>query len=162
MSDFRSSTPAPAREPADPSDLASSHYLGHLLWEVSARAGMLGEAEMAGTPLTLPSSGMLQLIAAEPGITIAEITRRTPKTQQAVSQIVARLEKLGYVDRRLGSGRGVGLSVTETGLKACADGVAFEARFERRLRELFGEARYGQLRELLEQARDLLTPPPAA
>src|ERR1700684_169069 len=102
--------PAPHTAPIaplgpDPGASDGTHYLGHLLWEVGARAGMIGEAEMAGTPLTLPSRGMLQLIGVEPGITISEIARRTPTSQQGVSQVISRLQKLGYVERRLGSGR---------------------------------------------------------
>ena len=134
-----------------------AHFLGHLLWDVAARATVLGEAELAGTPLTLPSSGMLQLIGSEPGITIAEIARRVPKTQQAISQIVARLEKLGYLVRQLGPGRGVGLYLTVEGLAARDEAAAAEARFDRRLRDLFGADRYTQLRGLLEEARERLS-----
>jgi DNA-binding MarR family transcriptional regulator len=133
-----------------------THYLAHLLWEVAARATVLGEAELAGTPLTFASSGLLQQLGAEPGITIAEVARRLPTSQQAVSQVVARLEKLGYVERRLGSGRGVGLHLTPDGVGARDDGADAEARFDRRLQELFGPERYAQLREGLEAARSRL------
>jgi DNA-binding MarR family transcriptional regulator len=130
-----------------------AHRLGHLLWEVSARTALLGEAELADTPLTLPSMGVLDQVGAEPGITIAEMSRRVPKTQQAISQVVARLEKLGYVERRLGSGRGVALYITDAGVRARAEGHSREDAFEQRLFDLVGEDHYEQLRALLEEAR---------
>ena len=139
-----------------PADRTHSDDVGHLLWEVSAWVALLGEAELAQTRLTLPSSGMLAQIASEPGVTIAEISRRVPKSQQAISQLVGRLERLGYVERRLGSGRGVGLHPTESGLEALAEGLAAEQAFERRVRELLGEKRHDQLRRLLMEARELV------
>ena len=133
-----------------------AHGLGHLLWEVSSLATILGEAELADTPLSLPSLGVLDQIAAAPGTTVAEIARRTPKTQQAVSQAVARLEKLGWIERRLGSGRGVGLHITDAGEALRAEGTIREERLEADLRERLGGGRYEELCALLEQARDRL------
>src|SRR5918997_3045849 len=94
------------------------HWLVHLLWAVSTRTSALGEAALADSPLTLAGLGMLENVAARPGITIAEISRRAPQTQQALSQIAARLERLGFLERRLagpGRGRGVGLHLTAGG-----------------------------------------------
>src|SRR5918997_7018346 len=94
------------------------HWLVHLLWVVSTRTSALGEAALGGTPLTLAGLGMLENVDARPGITIAEISRRAPQTQQALSQIAARLERLGLIERRLagpGRGRGVGLHLTAGG-----------------------------------------------
>jgi DNA-binding MarR family transcriptional regulator len=131
--------------------------LGDLLWEVTAYAELMGEAMLAGTPLTLPSSGMLQTVAGEPGITVAEISRRLPKTQQAISQVAARLEKLGFIERRVGSGRGVGLFATDSGREMAAEASRAEAVLERRLRSLLGDERHGALRELLVESRAILS-----
>lgn len=130
-----------------------AHYLGHLLWEVAALASILGEAELADTPLTMASLGILDTIGASPGTTVAEIARGTPKTQQAVSQVVGRVEKLGWVERRLGSGRGVGLYLTDAGQQMRVEGERREQRLEAELRGRLGDERFSQLRTLLEEAR---------
>lgn len=132
------------------------HRIGHLLWEVESRVSVVGEAELADTPLTLPSLGLLDMISVSPGSTVSELSRRTPKTQQAISQVVSRLEKLGYVERRLGAGRGVGLYITDAGTAAREQGNHREEVYERKVRELFGEERFQQLKQLLEEARELL------
>jgi DNA-binding MarR family transcriptional regulator len=149
--------PSEQTQPADDPAQPWAHRLGHLLWETSARVSLLGEAELARTPLTLPSLGLLDIIGALPGITVAEISRRLPTTQQSISQIVARLEKLGYVERRLGPRRGVGLHITPAGQQAHNEGTAREEALDQRLEDLLGAERYRELSALLEQARELLT-----
>ena len=130
--------------------------LNDLLWECAAYVELMGESALAGSSLTLASNGMLNTVQAEPGITIAEIARRKPKSQQAVSQVVARLEKLGLLQRRLGSGRGVGLHVTDAGREMAVTGAAREAELRVRLRELLGDDRYETLERLLGEARAIL------
>ena len=150
MSLPRDSTVLPA---ADAAPLPGKDLLGDLLWEVTTYVELLGEAELADTSLTLPSSGMLQTVLAVPGITVAEMSRRMPKTQQAISQVAARLEKLGLLERRVGSGRGVGLFVTDEGRRAAEQGAAREREVEQRLHEALGDKRYEQLRRLLGESR---------
>lgn len=133
-----------------------AHWLGHLLWEVSARTSALGEAALAATPLTFPSLGVLDQITSQPGITIAEIARRLPTSQQATSQVAARLEKLGFIERRVASGRSIGLHVTAAGAAARAAGNAIEATFEAELETTLGAERYAELRRLLDEARAIL------
>jgi DNA-binding MarR family transcriptional regulator len=140
-------------------DDAFAHRLGHLLWEVTALTRALTDAELAETLLTSRSLGMLDRIAVFPGTTVSEIARGAPRSQQAVSQLVARLEKLGYVERRLGSGRGVGLYLTESGAAVRDEGDRGERAAEERLRERLGTTDYDELRALLEHARDRLGNP---
>ncbi len=102
------------------------------------------------------------MIATWPGSTVAELSRRTPKTPQAISQVVARLERLGYVERRLGPGRGVGLYITEAGKTAQAEGHLREDRLEERMRELLGEQLHAELERSLDQARRRLDETPSA
>jgi DNA-binding MarR family transcriptional regulator len=128
-------------------------WLGRLLWDVSTRTSALGEAALADTPLTLSALGVLDWIADHPGITIAEITRRSPTTQQAISQIVARLEKLGLVQRQIASGRAVGLNITGAGSRARDEGNEMRGVFEQRLREALGDDRHDELLRLLEEMR---------
>jgi DNA-binding MarR family transcriptional regulator len=113
----------------------------------------LADDVFADGQLTLSLADMLDMVDTWPGSTTAELSRRSPKTQQAISQLVAKLEKLGYVERRVGPGRGVGLYLTAAGEAAQGDGNLREERLEQRLRELLGDETYAQLGELLERAR---------
>jgi DNA-binding MarR family transcriptional regulator len=153
----RSSSKLPASSSVvEPDDQPWKHRIGHLLWEVEARVRLLGEAELGDAPLTLAALGVLDMVSVWPGSTVSELSRQTPKTQQAVSQVVSRLERLGYVERRLGTGRGVGLYITDAGTAARELGHGGEEAYERKVRDLFGEARFVQLKQLLEEARELL------
>jgi DNA-binding MarR family transcriptional regulator len=132
--------------------------LGHLLWEVGARVSLLGEAALARTPLTSRMAGMLEAIATDPGTSIAEISRKVPVTPQAVSQVVVRLEGMGYLERRSGErGRGVALFVTEAGEKALAEADARKATLNQELAEALGEERHEELVRLLREALPVVT-----
>lgn len=135
------------------------HWLVHLLWAVSTRTSMLGEGALADSPLTLAGLGLLENVNARPGITIAEISRRAPQTQQALSQVAARLERLGFIERRLvgrGQGRGVGLHLTAAGDHARARAHEAAEAFERRLAEALGSERHERLVALLEEIRPIV------
>jgi DNA-binding MarR family transcriptional regulator len=155
MSSLADTSGASPRLPDNP-EQPWAHLLGHLLWEVSARISALGEAALSATPLSQSALGVLDWIATQPGITGAEITRRAPTTQQAISQVTTRLQKLGFIERRLSDGRGVALFITPAGAQARADGNAVEERFEERLQELLGRDRYDRLLQLLEETRALV------
>ena len=148
--------PIPAPDGALEPPLHHRDQLNDLLWETTTYIELMGEAALSGTPLTLASSGMLSAVLAEPGITVAEMSRRMPKTQQAISQVAARLEKLGLLERRVGSGRGVGLFVTEAGRAMAETGLERERELVSRLRELLGDERYDELSRLLGEARAIV------
>ena len=137
--------------------LPGKDQLNDLLWDVATTVELMGEAALADTPLSLPSCGLLAAVLGEPGITIAEIARRVPKTQQAVSQLGARLQKLGYLERRLGSGRGVGLYVTPAGREVAREGIERERELDQRLRDQLGDERYDELKRLLGESRAILS-----
>lgn len=133
------------------------HWLVHLLWAASTRTSMLGEAALADSPLTLAGLGVLENVAARPGVTITEMARSTPQTQQALSQIVARLERLGLVERQLSRGtRGVALHLTEAGAQARAGAHETVEAFETSLVEALGHQRHARLIDLLEQAKAII------
>lgn len=135
------------------------HWLVHLLWAISVRTSMLGEGALADSPLTLAGLGLLENVNARPGITIAEISRRAPQTQQALSQVATRLEKLGFLERRLvdrGQGRGVGLHLTAAGHEARARAHEATEAFEAVLAEALGPDRHQRLVELLQQMRPVV------
>jgi len=104
----------------------------------------------------LTSGSMLIAVLEQPGLTVAEFSRRIPKTQQTLSQVVARLEKLGLIERRLGPGRGVGLYLTGAGREMAENAIAREEEVSARLRELLGEDRAASLTELLRESRAIL------
>lgn len=128
----------------------------HLLWEVFVRTSALGEAAIHATSLSRPGLGMLDITGANPGITVSEIARRLPVTQQSVSQIVARLEGLGLLERRLLGGRNIGLYLTETGARMRAAGDAADVAFERELEVALGPARYERFRKILLEAKEVV------
>jgi DNA-binding MarR family transcriptional regulator len=127
-----------------------------LLWQVTAYTHLISEAALADTPLTVSSSSMLLTVAEQPGSTVADISRRIPKTQQTISQVVARLEKLGLIERRLGTGRGVGLHLTDEGREMAQTARAHERQLADGLRELLGAERADALTTLLAESRELL------
>jgi DNA-binding MarR family transcriptional regulator len=137
--------------------IPGSDNVGHLLWEASVRWTALAEAQLSDTQLSFASTGVLGHISAFPGITASTLAREGFKTQQAASQVTGRLERLGYIERRVGRGRGVGLYITKAGERALAEGMAIEEQLEGRAREVLGEQLYTTLKECLRQARAAFT-----
>jgi DNA-binding MarR family transcriptional regulator len=137
-------------------ELGWEGLVSHLLWETATRLNLRGEAALAGTPLSLPALGLLDFISSDPGITVAEISRRTPKAQQTISQVLSRMEKLGFVERRLRAGRGVGLYLTAAGEAAHVQASSREDELEAFLHDGLGAVAYEQLRSLLHRTRQLL------
>jgi len=138
-------------------DISYEGRLYYLLWETYARTTPLADAALnARRSMTRPQLGMLELISAEPGVTSAQIARRLPVTQQAVSQLAARLDALGWIERRLLGGRSVGLYLTKAGKHAWEAGDAADLEFEKQLASILGEARYTRLRTLLCKASTAL------
>jgi DNA-binding MarR family transcriptional regulator len=136
-----------------PPDAPGSDNFGHLLWETSARWRAFSEPRLANTQLTFASAGTLARIATSPGITASALAREAFKTQQAISQVTGRLERLGYVERRVGGGRGVGLHITAAGERALAQEMEIEAEMEQEARALLGGELYTELKERLLLAR---------
>ncbi len=145
---------SPSADEARETSLPGSDNLGHLLWETYYLANAFAEPVMdARTPLSQAAIGALTKIASEPGITASGLARAGFKTQQAASQITGRLERLGFVERRLGVGRGVGLYITAAGERAVTDGLTSEREVERQLEALIGSKRYAELRRHLMELR---------
>jgi DNA-binding MarR family transcriptional regulator len=124
---------------------------------VSVRTSMLGESALADSRLTLAGLGLLENVNARPGITIAGIARRAPQTQQALSQIAARLETLGYLERRLADrGRGIGLHLTAAGARARTSAHETIETFEAELATVLGAGRHARLLDVLEETRTIV------
>ena len=131
--------------------------LSHLLWEVGAHTAALSEAAYADTPLTPATAGVLDVIAANPGTSIAELARRLPTSAQGISQLVSKLEGMGYVERRLGDrGHGVALFVTNSGEDARLEADTHKSELENQLASTLGQRNYDDLVRLLMRARPLI------
>jgi len=156
MSDLDAKPKADGAADVGASDSAGDDRIGHLLWETSARTRMFAEPVLGDSHLSLAAIGVLERIDRLPGITASELARQALKTQQAISQVTSRLEGLGYIERRLGLGRGVGLHLTGAGKTALADGLAREAELDQRLEALLGAHRTDDLRVLLKSLRAAL------
>jgi DNA-binding MarR family transcriptional regulator len=87
-----------------------------------------------------------------------------PQTQQALSQIASRLEKLGYLERKLiPAGRGVGLHITDSGETARVAAHEAIETFEASLAQALGAERHQRLVRLLAESelkvRDMAASP---
>ena len=138
-------------------EIADWKRVSHLLWEIGAYSAALSEAALADTPLTPATAGVLDVVAADPGTSIAEIARRLPTSAQGVSQLVSRLQQQGYLERRLGErGHGVALFVTEDGEAARLDADLRKSQYEQELASTLGPRNYKQLAHMLLRARPLV------
>jgi DNA-binding MarR family transcriptional regulator len=127
------------------------------LREVSVLVEQRGEDALAGTSLTLPLNHLLDTVVAEPAVTVTEIARRLGKSQQAISLAADRLERLGFIERRIGSGRSIALHATEEGQVVSREGVQRELLSEATIRDALGQDRFDRLLSLLEDVRDALS-----
>lgn len=141
-----------------PEEIPDRKHLGHLLWEVGARVSLMSEAALSRTPLTPRSAGMLEVVRSDPGTSIAGISRRLPVSPQAVSQVVVRLEKAGFLERSGSArGRGVRLFVTAAGEAALAEAEERKDAFDRELAAALGAERHAELVRLLAEALPIVT-----
>ena len=115
---------------------------------------LMGDAALADTPLTNASSGLLITVYRHPGVTTADLARQIPKSAQTIGQVLNRLVKLGYIERRLGAGRGIELHTTAAGADMAVQAIQRDDAVEQQLLELVGgDTEYQQLRSLLIQAK---------
>lgn len=138
-------------------DSDDSDRLGHLLWEVHSHVSRLAEAALADSPLTPALSGVLDLVAANPGLSIATMAREVPTSAQGISQLVAKLEELEFLERRLGErGHGVALFLTKAGERACRQADERKSAVEVELTEALGQRNHDQLVRSLQRARPVV------
>jgi DNA-binding MarR family transcriptional regulator len=136
------------------SDTPLAPLLGQLkeaaMDEVHRRLHEQGYAEIR------PGHGCVFRFIDHEGTRLTELAERSGYTKQAVGEVVADLEELGYVrrvpdpdDRRAKT-----IVLTPRGHQALAAGRQAFADIERRWVEEFGEERIAQLRETVEQLLD--------
>jgi DNA-binding MarR family transcriptional regulator len=104
--------------------------------------------------LTVPQYTLLSVIEHRPGLSNAQLARRSYITAQAMHQVVNGLEERGLIARRVSPDHGrIQLTeLTDDGmalLKACDEEVT---RLEERIFDGLGEKGESRLRELLQDA----------
>jgi DNA-binding MarR family transcriptional regulator len=99
-----------------------------------------------------PGHGCVFRFIDKEGTRLTELAERSGYTKQAVGEVVADLEALGYVRRMPdpADGRAKTIVLTPRGHEALAAGRQAFADIEQRWREEFGDERITQLRETVE------------
>ena len=107
----------------------------------------------AGHPTIRPGHGCVFRFVEEDGSRLTDLAERSGLTKQAVGEVVADLEGLGYVERAPDpeDGRAKLIKLTERGADALETGRAIFREMERDWGERFGAERVTVMRELLEE-----------
>jgi DNA-binding MarR family transcriptional regulator len=105
-----------------------------------------------GFPDIRPGHGCVFRFIDEDGTRLTDLAERAGYTKQAVGEVVADLEELGYVERvpDPADRRAKTIVLTRRGHEALAAGRGIFADIERRWIDQFGEERIAQLRETAE------------
>ena len=90
------------------------HRLAYQLAQTEHAMRLAIEHELRGLGVTLPQWSVLNFLVGDPGLSAAELARRSFISEQAVSGIVARLERAGLVAREPHPTHGRILKVTAT------------------------------------------------
>jgi DNA-binding MarR family transcriptional regulator len=109
----------------------------------------------AGHPSIRQGHGCVFRFIHEQGSRLTDLAESSGLTKQAVGEVVADLEELGYVERAADpdDGRAKLIKLTERGGEARQTAVSIFEEIEREWAERFGAERIAELRELLEEAR---------
>jgi DNA-binding MarR family transcriptional regulator len=99
-----------------------------------------------------PGHGCVFRFIDDEGTRLTELADRSGYSKQAVGEVVADLEALGYVERvpDPADGRAKTITLTDRGREALAAGRRIFAEIEQRWIEQFGEERIAQMRETAE------------
>ena len=119
--------------------------------ELHARLRMLGFAEIR------PSHGCVFSTIDEHGSRLTELAERSGLTKQSVGEVVADLERLGYVERvpDPDDRRAKTIKLTPNGVEALAAAREIFADIELRFAEEVGEERFAEFRETVERLYEL-------
>jgi DNA-binding MarR family transcriptional regulator len=105
-----------------------------------------------GYPEIRPGHGCVFRFIDDEGTRLTELADRSGYSKQAVGEVVADLEALGFVERVPDpeDGRAKTIMLTERGRGALAAGRRVFAEIEQRWIDEFGEERIAQMRETAE------------
>ena len=107
----------------------------------------------AGHSVVRPGHGCVFRFVNEGGSRLTDLAETAGLTKQAVGEVVADLERLGYVERAADpeDGRAKVIRLTDLGADAQRAGLAIFAEMEREWEERYGAERVAGMRELLEE-----------
>jgi DNA-binding MarR family transcriptional regulator len=107
----------------------------------------------AGHSVIRPGHGCVFRFVDEGGSRLTDLAETAGLTKQAVGEVVADLERLGYVERAAdpADGRAKVIRLTDLGADAQRTGLAIFRELERELGKRYGAERVAVLRELLEE-----------
>ena len=102
--------------------------------------------------LRLPHMAVLQFPGPD-GVRPSVLAERAGMSKQAMNQLLLSLERLGYIERRdaPGGGRARVVRLTERGHAASALLEELLVDVEDEWREVLGDQRFGQLKEILQE-----------
>ena len=109
----------------------------------------------AGHPSIRAGHGCVFRFIEEGGSRLTDLAERSGLTKQAVAEVVAHLDELGYVERAPDpdDGRAKLIKLTQRGGEARQTALSIFAQIETEWAERFGAERIAAMRELLEEAR---------
>jgi DNA-binding MarR family transcriptional regulator len=109
----------------------------------------------AGHPAIRQGHGCVFRFIHEEGSRLTDLSESSGLTKQAVGEVVADLEELGYVERAPDpdDGRAKLIKLTERGGEARQTALSIFAEIKREWAERFGSERIAAMREVLEEAR---------
>lgn len=115
------------------------------------RRRLAAAVEPAG--LTLPAYTVLSVLRAQPGLSNAQLARRSLVTPQSMNEVLAALAALGYIRRRAepGHGRVIRTELTRAGSRALERGDRAVDEVERELLAGFDAGEVASLRRALER-----------
>lgn len=130
-----------------------SAELGRLLNLVSSSIQTVGERALAPAGVTLSQWKVLGTLWQDEPLRVTDLAARMRLDQAATSRLVARLERLGHLDRspHPSDGRSTQLTLSEAGRQAGRQCAALLAPVLPRLVEGFEEAELGALLRALRR-----------
>jgi DNA-binding MarR family transcriptional regulator len=142
-------------------EIAAEEALRRVIWTLR-RADMAVHAvrdpELRAAGLPPAHYSLLAYVHTYPGLTGAELARRSGVSAQAVALLATKLEAKGLLERRIHPRhRNVQeFHLTPAGLDALRVGEAVTVALEQRVRTALGPERSQQLRDLLDEVISLL------
>lgn len=135
--------------------------LGYVLKRAQQALGVRMAAALAALGLTNAQYAALSALDADPGLSNAELARRSFVTPQTMNQVVALLERNGLVARHPHPvhGRILQAHLTEAGAAALAAGHRAVLPIEQRLAEGLDTTEQAQLLAWLRRCADSMTSP---
>jgi DNA-binding MarR family transcriptional regulator len=130
----------------------SSDGVARALWQAQHRVEQALDELLGDVGLSTTLNGTLGFIAAEPGLSAADLARRARVKPQSAAHAVNRLEQLGLIVRRPHPvhGRAMCLELTEAGRSAVARGAETSAAGEARLTDGLSAQECAELVRLLD------------